>query len=160
MGGAAYARRGGLVLPLVWALASGSCAEGGDAEPKGEDAGGGDAGGGDAGGEDGRYAGCSHVIEAGSDTETIQSALIEAKTGDTLCFADGTYEIENELSLTVNKVTVRGNPEDRERVVLDYTNQREGKDALSVSSDDFTIEHLTLKNSNVCFRQACVMTRA
>jgi parallel beta-helix repeat protein len=141
--GSSYARRTRLVLRLVCALAAVACGD--DASPGEADAGGGGDGGGD-GGE--RYAGCSHVIEAGEGTEAIQTALIEAKTGDTLCFADGTYQIENELSLTVNNVTLRGNPSDRERVVLDYTNQSEGKDALSVSSADFTIEHLTIRNSN------------
>jgi hypothetical protein len=94
-----------------------------------------------------RYEGCTKLIAAGSDYEAVQTTFIEAKTGDVLCFADGTYAFANELSLTVNKVTVRGNPADREKVVLDYTNQQEGKDALSVSGSDFTIEHLTVKNS-------------
>jgi parallel beta-helix repeat protein len=65
-----------------------------------------------------------------------------------LCFEDGIYDIESELSLTVNQVTLRGNPKDREAVVLEYKNQKEGKDAVSVTSSDFTIEHLTLRNSH------------
>src|SRR5260221_1369374 len=96
----------------------------------------------------GRYAGCTTVIKKDSDTETIQTALIDAKTKTTLCFEDGSYAIESELSLSVNDVTLRGNPDDRTAVLLDYTDQSEGKDALSVSSAGFTVEHLSMKNSH------------
>ena len=47
---------------------------------------------------------------------------------------DGIYDVTSELSLTVNQVTLRGNPKDREAVVLEYKNQTEGKDAISVTS--------------------------
>ena len=96
----------------------------------------------------GRYAGCTLVIKAGSDTETIQTALIEAKTKSVLCFADGEYKLDRELSSSVNDITVRGNPDNRRAVVLDYTDQKEGKDALAASGAGFTIEHLSVKNSH------------
>jgi parallel beta-helix repeat protein len=95
-----------------------------------------------------RFDGCTQTIAEGSDTEVIQTALIEAKTGDTLCFEDGTYAIKSELSLTVNDVTLRGNPKDRAAVVLDYSAQDQGKDGLNVNSAGFTIEHLSLKNTH------------
>ncbi len=98
--------------------------------------------------EAGKPQGCDVTIAAGSDTEAIQEAFIEVRTGETICFEDGTYEIENELSLSVANVTVQGNPRDRSAVVLDYSNQSEGKDALRASGDGFTIQHLTLKNSS------------
>jgi len=103
----------------------------------------------DAGSDAGsdRFDDCTKVIDAGSDTETIQTALIEAKTGNVLCFEDGTYRIASELSLTVNDVTLRGNPADREAVVLDYADQAQGKDGLNVTGAGFTIEHMSLKNS-------------
>jgi len=105
-----------------------------------------DAGGGDAGNP--RFEGCDQIIASGSDTEAIQTALIEAKTGNVLCFEDGTYAIKSELSLTVNDVTVRGNPADREAVLLDYSEQNQGKDGLNVNGSGFTIEHLSLKNTH------------
>jgi parallel beta-helix repeat protein len=95
-----------------------------------------------------RYAGCDEIIKKGSDAEAIQTALIEVKTKTTLCFEDGTYALDRELSLSVNDVTLRGNPKDREAVVLDYTKQSEGKDALSATGAGFTIEHLSVKNSH------------
>jgi parallel beta-helix repeat protein len=98
--------------------------------------------------ETGRYAGCTKVIKAGSDAEAIQTALIEAKTKSVLCFADGVYKLDRELSSSVNDITVRGNPDDRRAVVLDYTDQVEGKDALSASGSGFTVEHLSVKNSH------------
>jgi parallel beta-helix repeat protein len=107
-----------------------------------------DANSGDGVPTSGRYAGCNTIIKAGSDTEAIQTALIQAKTKTMLCFEDGVYPIASELSLSVNDVTIRGNSDDREAVLLDYTHQSEGKDALSVSSAGFTIEHLSVKNSH------------
>lgn len=107
-----------------------------------------DAGEPDAGNQAGdRFDGCTKVISAGSDTESIQTALIEAKTGNVLCFEDGTYQIKTELSLSVNDVTLRGNAQDREAVVLDYAQQEQGKDGLNVTGAGFTIEHMSLKNS-------------
>jgi parallel beta-helix repeat protein len=126
---------------LAWAMLSGLAACGGDEShpvemtpenviPTGE-----------------RYEGCTKLIPAGSDYEKVQTTLIEARTNDVICFEDGTYSFDTELSLTVNHVTIRGNPTDRSKVVFDYGHQDEGKDALSVSSADFTIEHLTIRNS-------------
>lgn len=104
-----------------------------------------DAGDADAGTQS--FEGCDTVIEASWDTEAIQEALIEAKTKSVVCFANGTYALDKELSVGVNDLTVRGNPDDREAVVLDFAEQELGDDAISVSSDGFTIEHLTVKNT-------------
>lgn len=123
-----------LALSLITPVWVAGCGD--DTKKKDDDSGKGD-----------RFAGCTRVIEASSTTEDIQTALIEVKTGDVVCFEDGTYAIESELSLTVNDVTLRGNPENREAVLLDYTNQATGADALSVNSAGFTIEHLSIKNS-------------
>src|SRR5262245_44019788 len=87
-------------LGLVFATA---CGDDDDDEGKG------DAGGGDSE----RFEGCDTIIKKGSNAEKIQTALIEAKTKSTLCFEDGVYKIDSELSLSVNEVTVRGNPKDR-----------------------------------------------
>ncbi len=103
---------------------------------------------GDGDGDGNAAEDCDVLIASGSNTEAIQEAFIEVKTGETICFEDGTYEVDNELSLSVANVTVQGNAKDRSAVVLDYSDQQEGKDALSVSSDGFTIQHLTLKNSS------------
>ncbi len=93
------------------------------------------------------FEGCDQVIEASWDTEAIQTALIEAKTKSVVCFAAGVYKLEKELSIGVNDLTVRGDADDREAVVLDFAGQKVGDDAVSVSSDGFTIEHLTVKNT-------------
>jgi parallel beta-helix repeat protein len=95
-----------------------------------------------------RYAGCDTRIPAGSTTEQVQEIFIGAQTGQTLCFEDGTYALTSELSLSVNDVTVQGNPADRNSVVLDYATQTEGKDALTATGDGFTIQHLSIKNSS------------
>ncbi|MFT3926175.1 MAG: parallel beta-helix domain-containing protein [Myxococcales bacterium] len=104
----------------------------------------------DAGGDAGqdRFAGCDTIIKAGSTTEQVQEVFIDAQTGQTLCFEDGTYALTAELNLSVADVTVQGNPADRNAVVLDYTGQVEGKDSLTSSGDGFTVQHLSVKNSH------------
>ena len=84
----------------------------------------------------------------GDDTEAVQAALIEGvSSGDTLCLEPGHYHFAKELSLNVPDVTLRGLGETRDEVVLDFGEQTEGDDAVTVTSDGFTIEHLSVQNS-------------
>jgi parallel beta-helix repeat protein len=98
--------------------------------------------------EDPRFKGCDNVIKADATTDDIQAALIDADTGTTICFSDGTYEINDELSLTVANITLQGNPADRSKVVLDYSKQKKGQNSLTVTGDGFTVQHMTVKNSH------------
>ena len=93
--------------------------------------------------------GCARLVEPGADdTTTVQTALIEAKDGDVLCLAAGTFRFSKELSLTVPNVTVRGMGPGPEDVVLDFSDQtQEGDDGMQVTSDGFTIEKLWIKNT-------------
>jgi parallel beta-helix repeat protein len=81
------------------------------------------------------------------DTTAVQTALIEAQSGSTICLCPGTYSFENELSLTVPGVTVRGVGATRDDVVLDFGAQVAGDDGFTVTADNFTVEHLSVKNS-------------
>lgn len=139
-------RIGFLSLLLASALPFQSGCDDDDKDAANNDSGDGDNGDGD--GDNSHLEGCDVLVAKGSTTEAIQEAFIEVKTGQTLCFEDGTYEVDNQLSLSVENVTVQGNPKDRDAVVLDYSTQTEGKDALRVTADGFTIQHLTVKNSN------------
>jgi parallel beta-helix repeat protein len=69
------------------------------------------------------------------------------KDGDTIVFDAGTYHFENQLALgTANDVTVIG--AGMGQSILDFTNQKEGDDALFVQTvNDFTVESLTIQNS-------------
>lgn len=119
----------------------------------GEGGGGGGAGGSGGsgglscpGGED--VTGCSVTLAPGSDdTAALQTALIEAKSGDTVCLCKGTYALNKEVSLAVPKVTVKGLGAKPDETVLDFKGQTQGDDGFTVTSDGFTIENIGIKNS-------------
>lgn len=112
---------------------------------------GGDDGGtrGDAQCADGTPAtGCAVALEPGADaTGRVQTAFIEARSGDTICFCPGTYAIERELSLTVPGATVRGLGASRSDVVLDFASQSEGDDGVTATASDVTFERFSVKNT-------------
>ena len=118
----------------------GSTCTGGDGD------GDGDAGGSDAGPT---APGCDTVLEpSDNDTETLQTAFIEAASGDVICLSEGTYSLTTELSLADHRdVTFKGLGETREDVVLDFADQDSGDDGVVVTADSFTIEHMWIKNT-------------
>ncbi len=82
------------------------------------------------------------------DTTTLQSAFIEGvNSGETVCLCPGTYNLTNELSVDKPNLTVRGVGASRDDVILDFANQRGGDDGLTATSDGFTVEKLTVKNT-------------
>jgi parallel beta-helix repeat protein len=93
-------------------------------------------------------AGCDKAVSpSASDVDTVQTALIELKTGQTLCFRPGTYSFDKLLTLNgTAEVTVKGLGATRDEVVLDFINQTSGDDAFTVEADRFTIENLTIKD--------------
>jgi parallel beta-helix repeat protein len=113
-------------------------------------AGGSGAGGGgpEACGEGALPQGCSVAISpSDDDTTTIQTALIEAQSGDVVCLCAGTFAIQNRLSLTVPNVTIRGAGATRDEVVIDFAGQLAGDDGLTVTADGFVAERFSLKNT-------------
>jgi parallel beta-helix repeat protein len=74
-----------------------------------------------------------------------QTALIKAKPGDTIEFADGTFEFTMSLSLRVEGVTIRG--QGMEKTTLSFAKQDAGKEGLLVSRGNFTIEDLTIEDT-------------
>lgn len=103
--------------------------------------------GGQGGNDDGNTElpdGCSVLVEPSDDDyATIQSALLDAKSGDVICFAKGRYEPKDELSLAVSGVTLRG----LEGSVLDFTKQEFGKNGLHVTANDTLIDGLRIENT-------------
>jgi parallel beta-helix repeat protein len=86
--------------------------------------------------------GCTVTVARGAADTELQSALIDARPGSTICLEEGTYVIHTELSLAVDRVTVRG--AGRDRTVLDHSAQDLGAGGLIISSDGVTIEALTV----------------
>lgn len=111
-----------------------------------DDDGGGGSSGGACGGLD--TSSCAVALEPGDDdTEAVQQALIDAQSGDTICFCPGTYSFERELSLNVPDVSLVGLGASREDVVLDFASQTVGDDGVTVTSDGFEIRRMWIKNT-------------
>lgn len=88
------------------------------------------------------------VIEPGADLqERAQTALLTAQPGDTIEFAEGTFELAGTLSLDVDDVTIRGRG--IEKTILDFGGQEAGTggEGMMVTSDRFTVEALTVQNT-------------
>lgn len=127
----------------------------------GVDSGSGAAGGGsDKCEADVDVTGCDVVVAPSDDDNTkVQTALIEVKSGSTMCFCPATYHFTQQLSLTVPNVTVRGAGKNVEDTVLDFkgTTTDATSDTMLVTADGFTIENLWVKNTpgnGVVVRQA------
>ncbi len=77
--------------------------------------------------------------------QQLQTALIEARPGDTVQLARGRYELTQGLSLDVDRVTIRG--AGHERSILSFNNQRRGAEGLLVTSDDVTLRDFAVENA-------------
>jgi parallel beta-helix repeat protein len=105
-------------------------------------------------------SGCTTVLKPGGadDTKAVQTALIDVKSGSTVCFCPGTFNFSEQLSLTVPDVTVKGVGKSVEDTILDFSADIiGGNDTMLVTADGFTIENLWVKNTpgnGVVVRQA------
>jgi len=88
---------------------------------------------------------CTVTVEAGDDDQkAVQTALIEAKEGDVVCFGAGTFKFETELSLDVAKVTLHGAGADK--TIWDFAGQTVGANGVIIKSNGVVIEDLGVKN--------------
>ena len=98
----------------------------------------GDSGLRDAGGET-----CEVELSPGDDDQTtLQGALIDAESGDTVCLAAGRYVLTGQLSLATPDVTVRG----EEGTILDFTGQTSGANGIAIAADGDTLDTLRIEN--------------
>ncbi len=99
---------------------------------------------GDAG-ADGLPEGCDHyVMPSDDDNETLQTALIEAESGSTVCLGAGTYSFRTEVSASVDDLTIRG--AGATETVLDFGMQDVGGNGLLLSGDNITVEDFKVLN--------------
>ena len=133
-----------LLLPLAsLALAAGTgCDGGGD----GSGGSGGGTGGSGGGTTSSTSSDCAKVLTPGADDQgTVQAALIEAADGDVICFGEGTFKFNTELSLDVDNVTLRGAGQDK--TTWDFSTQDVGANGMLIKSDGVTVAELTVKNT-------------
>ncbi|MEQ1619146.1 MAG: parallel beta-helix domain-containing protein, partial [Terricaulis sp.] len=85
-------------------------------------------------------------IRPGAGAEqALQTALIEARPGDTVRLARGRFELSSGLSLDIDRVTIRGEGEGRS--ILSFTNQRRGAEGLLVTSDGVVLRDFAVENA-------------
>jgi len=85
-------------------------------------------------------------IRPGPEAEqALQTALIEARPGDTVRLGRGRFELSSGLSLNVDRVTIRG--EGQERSILSFDNQRRGAEGLLVTSDRVVLRDFAVENA-------------
>ncbi|MCB9732854.1 MAG: right-handed parallel beta-helix repeat-containing protein [Deltaproteobacteria bacterium] len=94
-------------------------------------------------------AGCDQALSPEADDVTsLQTAFIDAQSGETICLKAGTYKLNRKLSLANHAdITIKGIGATRDDVVLDFGSQAVGDDAFVVTADGFTIQDLSIKNS-------------
>ena len=85
-------------------------------------------------------------VQPGAEAQTrLQGALIAARPGDTVRLARGRFELTAGLSLDVDRVTVRGEGQDKS--ILSFTGQTSGAEGLLVTSDDVTLRDFGVENT-------------
>ncbi|HLW55500.1 MAG TPA: parallel beta-helix domain-containing protein [Candidatus Angelobacter sp.] len=88
--------------------------------------------------------GCSQQSPANFQKQ-LQEQLIKAKAGDVIEVPEGKFQFDRTLSLTADKVTIRGKGMDKS--ILSFAGQKEGGSGLLVKANDFVIEDMAIEDS-------------
>ncbi len=75
----------------------------------------------------------------------LQEQLIKAKAGDVIEVPEGKFQLDRTLSLSADKVTLRGKGMDKS--ILSFAGQKEGGSGLLVKANDFLIEDLAIEDT-------------
>jgi parallel beta-helix repeat protein len=85
-------------------------------------------------------------IRPGTDAQQqLQTALIEARAGDTVQLARGRFELTAGLSLDIDRVTIRG--EGADESILSFNGQRRGAEGLLITSDGVSLRDFAVENA-------------
>jgi parallel beta-helix repeat protein len=85
-------------------------------------------------------------VEAGGNAqERLQTALLDAKSGDTVEIGPGRFDLTDGLSLDVDKVTIRG--AGPKVTVLSFKGQKGAGEGLLVTSDDVVLRDFAVEDS-------------
>ncbi|MBW8812080.1 MAG: right-handed parallel beta-helix repeat-containing protein [Caulobacterales bacterium] len=85
------------------------------------------------------------VNPGGDAQEKLQTALLDARPGDTVELAAGRYELTDGLSLDVADVTVKGAGADK--TVLSFKGQKSSGEGLLVTSDRVTLRDFAVEDT-------------
>src|SRR5258708_15107823 len=75
----------------------------------------------------------------------LEEQLINAKAGDVIVIPEGKFQLDRTLSLSADKVTIRGKGMDKS--ILSFAGQKEGGSGLLVKANDFVIEDMAIEDS-------------
>jgi parallel beta-helix repeat protein len=89
-------------------------------------------------------AGCSQQSPQNFQKH-LQEQLIQAKAGDVIEIPEGKFQLDRTLSLTADKVTIRGKGMDKS--ILSFAGQKEGGQGLLVKANDFVIEDVAIEDT-------------
>ncbi|MGZ3402623.1 MAG: parallel beta-helix domain-containing protein, partial [Phenylobacterium sp.] len=85
------------------------------------------------------------VTPGGDVQEKLQTALLDAKPGDTVMIAAGRYELTDGLSLDVANVTVKGAGPDA--TILSFKGQKSSGEGFLITSNKVTVRDLSMEDS-------------
>jgi parallel beta-helix repeat protein len=85
------------------------------------------------------------VTPGGDAQEKLQTALLDAKPGDTVSIAAGRYELTDGLSLDVANVTVKG--AGPAATILSFNGQKSSGEGFLITSNRVTIRDLGVENA-------------
>lgn len=85
------------------------------------------------------------VGPGGDAQEKLQTALLDAKPGDTVSIAAGRYELTDGLSLDIAGVTVKGAGPDA--TILSFKGQKSSGEGFLVTSNKVTVRDLAVEDS-------------
>ncbi|HUU22277.1 MAG TPA: right-handed parallel beta-helix repeat-containing protein, partial [Phycisphaerae bacterium] len=79
--------------------------------------------------------------------EELYKAVKDAKPGTTVFLADGVYQMTSSLVISTDRLALRGQSGDREKVILDRGGRGRGGCVMVAGADDVLIADLTIRNS-------------
>src|SRR3954468_8913817 len=87
---------------------------------------------------------CIGLSEGASGTD-VQTALIQITPGGTVAFGEGTFDMQVDLSLDVDNVTIQGAGMDA--TTLSFKKQSNGAQGLLVSANGFTMHDIGIEDT-------------
>jgi len=75
----------------------------------------------------------------------FQEALITAKPGSTVVLGEGLFDVDRQISLSVENVKIQG--QGMEKTILSFAGQKSGSAGVLVTSSGFTLESLTIRDT-------------
>jgi parallel beta-helix repeat protein len=91
------------------------------------------------------FTSCAFVSPGPDGERDLREAFIDAAPGTAIMLEAGTYELTRELSLSVDRVTVRGAGMDA--TILSFANQTSGAQGILVTGDDFVAEDFAVEDT-------------